>query len=89
MPKLKKGHKLGFQLQNMPKNKSEKKCKNDFILPSVLRLDEEMKWRVENPASLSEGVEMISRTNYSKLLRPDGSSKGVPAAGMTQAEMQN
>ena len=44
MPKLKKGHKLGFQLNNMPQNKSEKKCKNDFILPPILRLDEEVKW---------------------------------------------
>ena len=88
MPKFRKGHKLGFQLNNVPKNKGEKKCENEFIPPPILRLDEETKDVVENPPSLSEGVEMISRTNFPKLLRPISSSKGANVAGMTNAEMQ-
>jgi hypothetical protein len=71
----------------VPKNKGEKKL-NDFIPPPILRLDEETKAVVENPPSLLEGVEMVPRAKFPKLLRLNRSSKGAQAEGMTQAEMQ-
>lgn len=55
MPRFKKGNTVGFQLNNVPKNKGEKSCENDFIPPPILRLDEETKAVVENPPSLLEG----------------------------------
>jgi hypothetical protein len=88
MPRFRKGHKLGFQLNNVPKNKGVKKPENDFIPPPILRLDEEMKEAVESPPSLSEGVAMISRVDFPKLLRPTMASKGKHATGLTQSEMQ-
>ena len=88
MPRFRKRHKLGFQLNNVPQTKGEIKFENEFIPPSILRLDEETRKVVGNPKSLSKGVEMVSRANVPKLLRPISSSKGAHVAGMTQAEMQ-
>ena len=46
------------------KNRGEPNCENDFVHLAILSLDEKMKKFVENSPLLSNGVEIISHTNF-------------------------
>lgn len=66
--------KLGFQLNYVHQSIGKKKCRNEFLIPHTLRLDEEVKMVVENPLSLSGRLEIISRPNFPNLLERNRSS---------------
>ena len=64
MSKLTTGIKPGFIQMMNTKNRGEPNCENDFVHLAILSLDEKMKKFVENSPLLSNGVEIISHTNF-------------------------
>ena len=74
MPKFKKGHKNGFQSNNVPHNKGKKLSEVEEVPSVYKRLSPEMTDMVQNPPSASERVEMVLRPGAQHLLRP---RKGV------------